>query len=44
MFRSWNDDNSPNCEMKSAPGKVEWMKAGQRQVDVELNIEMETLE
>lgn len=26
MFRSWNDDNSPNCEMKSAPGRVEWMK------------------
>lgn len=54
MFRSWNDDSSPNCrsascspdslrfspispflgttlphlgEMKSAPGRVEWMKA-----------------
>jgi len=26
MFRAWNDDNSPNCEMKTNPSKVEWMK------------------
>ncbi|CAE8666188.1 unnamed protein product, partial [Polarella glacialis] len=26
MFRSWNDDNSPNCEMKSNGSRVEWMK------------------
>lgn len=26
QFRAWNDDNSPNCEMKTGPGKVEWMK------------------
>lgn len=26
MFRSWNDDNSTNCEMKSNGSSVEWMK------------------
>lgn len=26
MFRAWNDDNSPNCEMKTNGSKVEWMK------------------
>jgi len=26
MFRAWNDDNSPNCEMKTSANKVEWMK------------------
>merc|ERR1712176_533412 len=26
MFRSWNDDNSTNCEMKSNESCVEWMK------------------
>ncbi|OLP82875.1 putative glycosyltransferase [Symbiodinium microadriaticum] len=26
QFRAWNDDSSPNCEMKTGPGKVEWMK------------------
>jgi len=26
MFRAWNDDNSPNCEMKTNGTKVEWMK------------------
>eukprot|EP00443_Scrippsiella_acuminata_P070121 CAMPEP_0115487882 /NCGR_PEP_ID=MMETSP0271-20121206/61183_1 /TAXON_ID=71861 /ORGANISM="Scrippsiella trochoidea, Strain CCMP3099" /LENGTH=744 /DNA_ID=CAMNT_0002915943 /DNA_START=60 /DNA_END=2292 /DNA_ORIENTATION=+ len=24
MFRAWNDDNSPNCEMKTNGSKVEW--------------------
>jgi len=26
MFRSWNDDNSTNCEMKTNGAAVEWMK------------------
>lgn len=26
MFRSWNDDNSTNCEMKMTDTMVEWMK------------------
>jgi len=26
MFRAWNEDNSPNCEMKTNGSKVEWMK------------------
>uniref|UniRef100_A0A7S2QMQ0 Uncharacterized protein n=1 Tax=Zooxanthella nutricula TaxID=1333877 RepID=A0A7S2QMQ0_9DINO len=26
QFRAWNDDNSPNCEMKTNGSKVEWMK------------------
>lgn len=25
-FRAWNDDNSPNCEMRASSSKVEWMK------------------
>lgn len=26
MFRAWNDDNSPNCEIKTNGQKVDWMK------------------
>jgi len=26
LFRAWNDNNSPNCEMQCNPSKVEWMK------------------
>jgi len=26
MFRSWNEDSSINCEMKTSGNKVEWMK------------------
>ena len=26
QFRAWNNDNSINCEMKTSPSKVEWMK------------------
>lgn len=26
MFRAWNDDSSPNCEMKTSANRVEWMK------------------
>eukprot|EP00929_Paragymnodinium_shiwhaense_P103602 TRINITY_DN6721_c0_g1_i2.p1 TRINITY_DN6721_c0_g1~~TRINITY_DN6721_c0_g1_i2.p1 ORF type:complete len:650 (+),score=185.62 TRINITY_DN6721_c0_g1_i2:71-2020(+) len=26
QWRCWNDDNSPNCEMRSTASKVEWMK------------------
>jgi hypothetical protein len=25
-FRAWNDDNAPNCELKTGASKVEWMK------------------
>merc|ERR1740129_1695082 len=26
QWRCWNDDNSPNCEMRATASKVEWMK------------------
>jgi len=26
MFRAWNDNNSPNCEMQCGPSQVDWMK------------------
>jgi len=26
QFRAWNDDNSPNCEVRCQPERVEWIK------------------